>query len=152
MLDPDKELQLLEDEFPRSRRAWTRETPAELDHRILTRAAERAIYLEAEAKREQRYLKDTLENYSQRWEPPAAGAPASASESEAPPERQMRFSAAFMGEAADAQPGGAEAEIRALRNAYPAQWRERLAQLLLEGELETVSALIEAYRQRFPNK
>ena len=69
MMDPDKELELLEQEYPRSIKVWVRDTPTELDNQILSIAARHAPYLSAvyDLKKEQKRLR--LETGKDRFAP-----------------------------------------------------------------------------------
>lgn len=160
MLDPDKELELLEEEFPRSRRAWTHETSAELDARILDLAARKARYLRATGKPEAQSRDFDPSPGSERR--PGRGKPDNRSIADfrrerpsvaASPESDDNFgpSQDFRGSAYELPvPAGAERLLASLQDAQERAWRYHISGLVSRGDVDTALYLLNQYRKKFP--
>jgi hypothetical protein len=158
MMDPDKELELLEQEFPRSRKAWIRETPIELDDRILSLAARHAPYLEAQYKIKQEQYKlepdvGTRERIPPISRPPRGKRPtfysidmtSVAKSIPALSRRSMKVSRRRESPA----PPGAEKLLVMLEGANQQEWLDQIASIVQLGNIDLAIYLLGRYRDRF---
>ncbi|MEH6585203.1 MAG: hypothetical protein V7720_01530 [Halioglobus sp.] len=160
MMDPDKELSLLEEEFPRSHRAWIRDTPADLDERILSLAARHAPYLEASylLKDEQAKLKSIMAEDG-RLTPEMGPLKGRRPKPRMPPKPSVRYSVDYnvMADASmkrpsqkrTAVPPGAKKLLMSLENAEQQQWLDTIADIVRGGDIELATYLLRRYRRTF---
>jgi hypothetical protein len=162
MMDPDKELSLLENEFPRSQRAWIRDTTSDLDERILSLAARHAPYLEASylLKEEQEKLRSIMGDDG-RLPPgmrPLKGRRSKPRMPTRPPVSQSvsheSMASASMKPPAQrrtAIPPGARKLLMSLENAEQQQWLDTIANIVRSGDIELATYLLRRYRRAFPS-
>jgi hypothetical protein len=160
MIDIDKELYRLEGEFPGSRNAWIRDTPIELDERILSLAHRHSPYLEAQhqLRVEKNKLESNFENQGglppevpplsdianipvqdfravEKWsvesESEVVPGSLSASSSETPP------------------PPGAEKVLVMLRKAPQQEWLDTIASIVQLGDIKLALYLLQKYQEEF---
>lgn len=162
MMDPDKELSLLETEFPRSTRAWIKETPADLDERILSLAARHAPYLEATylLKEEQAKLKAIM-GEDGRLPPGMKPLKGRRPKRQMPPKPWVSQSVSYDSMASanmrpptqkrTAVPPGANKLLMSLENAEQQQWLDTIADIVRGGDIELATYLLRRYRRAFPS-
>ena len=161
-MDPDKELSMLESEFPSSTRAWMRDTPADLDERILSLAARHASYLEASylLKQERARLKYIMGEDGRL--PPGMGPLESRRpKPQIPPEPSVNRSVSYdsMANASSGAPAqkrtdvppGAEKLLTSLENAGQQQWLDTIADIVTGGDIELATYLLRRYQLAFPS-
>ena len=163
MMDPDKELALLEKEFPKSRRAWIRDTPVELDDRILSLAERHAPYLQASnrLKAEQARLKQSLDDGGLflptkrplKGRRPGSRIPPQLSESwsnldESMPSASTRPPASRRATV----PPGAKQLLVSLKSAEQQTWLDTIADIVKYGDIELATYLLRRYRTKFPRE
>jgi len=161
-MDPDKELALLEKEYPKSHRAWIRDTPADLDDRILSLAARHAPYLQAthQLKEEQARLKQSLDDgdiFLPTTRPLKGGRPGP----RIPPQLLESWSDSYesMPSASIRSPAnrratvppGAKQLLVSLKNAKQQTWLNTIADIVKDGDIELASYLLRRYRTKFPH-
>ena len=162
MMDPDKELALLEQEFPKSRRAWIRDTPIALDDRILSLAVRHAPYLEAryELKQEMAKLDPNSEpggQYTPDLLPFRGSRPGARSRPASPVHESFSddmFSSTSMSASSNREPPlppGAEKLLMTLAGATPQEWLNRISRVVLLGDIDLAIYLLKEYRDRFPD-
>ncbi len=160
MMDPDRELSLLEEEFPGSHQAWIRDTPVDLDDRILSLAARHAPYLEAsylrkeeQAKLGRRFdndgglppgMKPLKSGRANPWIPPKPLASQSAAY-DSMASASMKRSA----QRRTAIPPGAKKLLISLENAEQQQWLDTIADIVRGGDIELASYLLRRYQRKF---
>jgi hypothetical protein len=160
MIDPDKELSLLEEEFPRSHQAWTRDTSPDLDERILSLAARHVPYLEARhlLKEEQAKLRPVL-GYDGRLPPGMRPPKGRRPKPRMPPMPSVSQSVSYDSMASasmkppaqrrTAIPPDAKKLLVSLENAEQQQWLDTIADIVRSGDIELATYLLRRYRRTF---
>ena len=160
MMNPDKELALLEEEFPRSHRAWVRDTPVDLDDRILSLAARHAPYLEASylLKEEQPKLRSIMGDDG-RLSPGMRPLKGRRPKPRMPPMPSVSQSVSYDSMASasmkppaqrrTAIPPGAKKLLISLENAEQQQWLDTIADIVRSGDIELATYLLRRYRRTF---
>ena len=158
MMDPDKELELLEQEYPRSRQAWIRDTPAEPDDQILSLAVSHAPYLQAvyQLKEEQALLRPGIGKG--KFVPPG-GRPLKGQPRPRRSDLATSRSASFESMASyssrptrprkPSTPPGAEKLLAYLEKAEQQTWLESIADIVRAGDTESAMYLLRRYRRKF---
>ena len=160
MMDPDKELSLLEQEFPKSRRAWIRDTSIDLDDRILSLAARRAPYLRAQylRKKKQAKLKPSLadNNLFPPITRPLKERPLKPWASKEPFTSQLDSYKSMSSDSMEPRarrgntvPPGAQLLLRSLKSAEKQIWLDTIADIVKNGDVELASYLLRRYRTKF---
>lgn len=158
MMDPDKELEILNQEFPRSRRAWIRDTPAELDDRILSLAVSHAPYLQAvyKLKEEQAHLRPGIGKG--KFVPPSRRAmkgrprprrPDLAASGSASFESMASYSSKPAPRKKPSIPPGAEKLLAYLETEAKQTWLDSIADIVRAGDTESAMYLLRRYRMKF---
>ena len=156
MIDADAELKTLEQEFPKSSRAWATDTDAALDQRILYIADAAARHLAQKYREEQR---DTTSVWPDRGFPrPTPGDDAKA-KGVGRRDRAMGTSKPYEKlPAASVRapvrkrvniPPGAEKMMQVLQDAEQHVWLDRIADIVKAGDVELAMYLLNQYRIKF---
>ena len=158
MMDPDKELEMLEQEYPRSRKAWLRDTPTELDGRILSLAVNHAPYLQAvyQLKQEQTLLRPRVGKGKlappggrpPKGIPPQRRADIAASQS-ASFESMASYSSRSVPPRKPSIPPGTQKLLAYLENAEQQVWLDSIANIVRAGDTESAIYLLRRYRRKF---
>ena len=162
-MDPDKELALLEQEFPKSSRAWIRDTPIALDDRIMSLAASHARYLQARYELKQQlaklgpdYEQDGMLPRSLR--PPKGFGPG-VRFNLIPPVQESASEASFRSQPLSISrsqgppsPPGSEKLLAMLRGAPRREWLNQISSIVLLGDIDLAIYLLREYRDRFLGK
>lgn len=160
MMDPDKELEMLEQEYPRSNRTWVRDTPAELDDRILSLAVSHAPYLQAvyQLKQEQTLLRPNIGKGKltpPRWRPLKGSRPQRkmrpdpAASRSASFESMPSYSSKPTPPRKPSTPPGAAKLLAYLETAEQQTWLDSIADIVRAGDTESAMYLLRRYRQKF---
>jgi hypothetical protein len=155
MIDADAELKTLEQEFPKSSRAWATDTDAALDRRILYIADAAARHLAQQYSEE----RDTTSLWPGRHFPrPTPGDDAKlksvrrrerAMESSMPYEKLSATSMRALDRKRVSIPPGAEKVMEFLQNAEQHVWLDRIADIVKAGDVELAMYLLGQYRIKF---